>query len=101
MDVDAAFMVANTLLSDAASRMGAILTEEDAKVQVITRLLTEVLGWSHSDLASETQNENGFSDYLIRDSGRDLFLIEAKKSVLSKFLQARSVRAITRFLVRY
>ena len=80
MEVDAAFELASTLLSNAESRLAAILTEEDAKVQVITRLLTEVLGWSHNDIASETANQNGFSDYLIRDSGRDLFLIEAKRA---------------------
>ncbi len=37
------------------------------------------MGWSHSDVSSESPNENGFSDYVISDGGQSAFVIEAKK----------------------
>jgi hypothetical protein len=79
MNVDRAFELARAILIEASGRVEQIRTEEDAKLQVITRLLTEVLGWAHSDISSETPNENGFSDYLLKDGERSAFVVEAKK----------------------
>jgi hypothetical protein len=79
MDVDVAFEKAKTIINSVSDRIDAIRSEEDAKVQIITRIVTDVLGWSHEDIASETPNANGFSDYLIRDGDRAAFVIEAKK----------------------
>jgi cold shock CspA family protein/KaiC/GvpD/RAD55 family RecA-like ATPase len=42
-------------------------------------MLTEVLGWAHSDIGSESPNENGFSDYIVGDGDIDAFAVEAKK----------------------
>ena len=65
MDVDAAYDIAKAILTDAASRMEQIQSEEDAKVQLITRIVTEGLGWDFRDIGNERPNENGFSDYVI------------------------------------
>lgn len=79
MDVDSALDEAQVIFADAVERIDQIQTEEDAKLQLITRLLTEALGWAHGDISSEHSNENGFSDYLISDGDRDAFVVEAKK----------------------
>jgi cold shock CspA family protein len=79
VEIDSACEVAAAIIAEARARIEAIRSEEDAKLQIITRLLTEVLGWSHADIASESPNENGFSDYLVSDGGRSAFVVEAKK----------------------
>jgi cold shock CspA family protein/energy-coupling factor transporter ATP-binding protein EcfA2 len=77
--LDRAFTAAKALIDDVEPRLGAITSEEDAKIQLITRFLTEVLGWHHSDLSAERKHDNGFSDYVIGASGQPAFLIEAKR----------------------
>lgn len=78
--LDAAFEVAQKLVADAGSRLDAIITEEDAKFQLISRFLTEVLGWFHADVSTERKNDNGYSDYVISHMGHPAFLIEAKRA---------------------
>lgn len=79
MSVDSAFETAQAIISSVSDRIHAIQSEEDAKVQIITRIVTEVLEWSHEDIASETHHDNGFSDYLITDGDHKAFVIEAKR----------------------
>lgn len=79
MNVDSAFDIAKVILTEVESRIELIRSEEDAKVQIITRILIEALGWAHSDISSESPNENGFSDYLITDGDNRAFVLEAKK----------------------
>lgn len=79
MDVDQAYEIAKAIFQDASDRIEAIRSEEDAKIQLINRLLTECLGWRHSDISAESPNENGFSDYLISDGDRKALVLEAKK----------------------
>ena len=79
VDIDRAFEAAKAILEEASSRLDAIRSEEDAKIQIITRLLTEVLGWSHSDISAEHPNDNGFSDYLLTNDERPEFVLEAKR----------------------
>lgn len=79
MTVDHAYEVAVKIFAEVKSRIESILSEEDAKVQVITRILIEVLGWAHGDISSERQNENGFSDYLVSDGDHRAFVLEAKR----------------------
>lgn len=77
--VDDAYARAVALVKDVEPRMETIITEEDAKVQLVVRFLTEVLGWDHADLSSERKNDNGFSDFTLSDNGRLAFLVEAKR----------------------
>ena len=79
MGVDSAFDRAQAIISSVSERLDAIRSEEDAKVQIITRIVTEVLEWSHEDIASEIKHDNGFSDYLICDGDHKAFVIEAKR----------------------
>lgn len=77
--LDAAHELATKLVADAGPRLEEIVTEEDAKFQLISRMLTEVLGWSHADVSNERKNENGFSDYVVSHLGHPAYLIEAKR----------------------
>jgi len=56
-----------------------IISEEDSKLQIINRVLVEVLGWSHANISCENKHENGFSDYIISENDNPIFLIEAKR----------------------
>lgn len=67
------------LFGEVQARLEEIVTEEDAKIQLILRLITEVLGWQHSDISAERKNDGGFSDFIISNGGRPAFLIEAKR----------------------
>ena len=77
--LDTAFEAAKRILEAASINIAQIQTEEDAKVQIITRLLTESLGWSFSDVGTERKHDNGFSDYVLSDSEHVAMLLEAKR----------------------
>ena len=79
MKLDDAFEIAKQIFLDATNNLDEISTEEDSKFQIISRILTECLGWAHSDIGSERKHENGFSDYLIKNDDRGALIIEAKR----------------------
>ena len=58
-----------------------IETEQDTRFQVIDRMLTEVMGWQHSDVRTEPHGPSGYADYLLsRDKdNRNCLVIEAKR----------------------
>ena len=78
--LDIAFEQLNALLDDVISGESLVSTEEDTKLQIITKILTESLGWEHRDISMECNHENGYSDYLIKVNERSLVLIEAKRA---------------------
>lgn len=78
-EIDIAYEKANTIIGEAVSSIDRIRTEEDTKIQIITRILTECLGWAFADIAAETAHENGYSDYLISNAERGALLVEAKR----------------------
>ena len=55
------------------------VSEEDAKIQNINRILNECLGWPYTDFSAETHHENGFSDYILVENEKPVLLIEAKR----------------------
>ena len=79
MILDKAEGAACLLVSEVSHNLETIKTEEDAKVRIITRIITECLGWSTNDFRMERQNENGFSDYLLLAQDSPALLIEAKR----------------------
>lgn len=64
---------------DEISNIESTVSEEDAKVKIVNRLLIEVLDWSTNDLSLETKHDNGFSDYILSDRNKKCALIEAKR----------------------
>src|SRR5690606_33494011 len=47
--------------------------------QIINRILTDALGWLHTDIRAESKHDNGFSDYILADNETPSLLIEAKR----------------------
>ena len=78
-DLDGAFDACQRIVNEAAGNLPQIKTEEDVKVQIITRILTEVLGWGFKDIGTERKHENGFSDFVLTDAGTECLLVEAKR----------------------
>lgn len=69
----------DVLENELESRKDQILTEEDARFQIIDRILTEVLNWPHGDILTERRAGKGYVDYLIKLAGRNKIIIEAKR----------------------
>lgn len=79
MTVDQAFESAKRIIEAATAHLEQIKTEEDAKLQIINRFLTEALGWKYTDISTEQPNQNGFSDYVVTRDCQPAFVLEAKK----------------------
>ncbi len=57
--------------------------EADTRFKALDRILLDVVGWQHENIFTEPPTGSGFIDYLVRTaSGRNLFVIEAKKAGL-------------------
>ena len=56
-----------------------IVTEEDAKVQLINTMLFNVLGWTPKQLSTERKHSSGYSDYLVGNPDTPEFVLEAKR----------------------
>ena len=77
--LDAAFEKTKNIVDEALQNISNIKTEEDSKIQLITRIITEGLNWSFSDIRAEKKHENGYSDYLLSIDNEPTLLIEAKR----------------------
>lgn len=55
-------------------------TEQDARFQVIDRVLTEVLGWDRAGIRTEPHTDSGYVDYLIAAGGLNKLVVEAKRA---------------------
>ena len=74
--MNAAFEKFSAIADEALAHQHKIVSEEGTKIKIITRILTECLGWSFADIAAETAHENG---YLISSDGKGALLVEAKR----------------------
>ena len=80
MNIDQAKETFDRLYSEWAKNKGEIETEQDARFQVIDRMLTEVLGWDRANIKMEPHVNSGFVDYLITSAGRGRLVVEAKRA---------------------
>ena len=58
----------------------ALLTEQDARFQIIDRILVEVLGWPRDSILTERRSEGGYTDYLVGREGGNRLVVEAKRA---------------------
>jgi cold shock CspA family protein/energy-coupling factor transporter ATP-binding protein EcfA2 len=79
MNVDEAFASAQKLITAIEPRLSEIETEQDARLQIINRFLTEVLGWDFADIKTEPHGPSGYTDYLLSSAGQRRLVIEAKR----------------------
>lgn len=57
-----------------------IVSETEARFQLIDRMLLEVLGWRRDGFRMEPKTDSGYIDYLLSSGGRNLFVVEAKRT---------------------
>jgi len=79
VSMDVAFENTKRIIDDALRNISNVKTEEDTKIQIITRIINEGLNWSLSDIGAEVKHENGYSDYLLANNGKPALLVEAKR----------------------
>lgn len=84
MGMDEAKARLGAIVSEIEAALGAPGTEQDARLKIINRFLTEVLGWSFEQIKTEEANDRGFADYSLRAVTLDrvLCVLEAKKTGL-------------------
>ena len=75
--LDSALERTKDIVDAADENIQNIKTEEDTKLQIITRIITEGLGWSFSDIGAEVRHDNGYSDYLLSNKAKPALIIEA------------------------
>jgi cold shock CspA family protein/energy-coupling factor transporter ATP-binding protein EcfA2 len=68
------------LVENVRDRLEAIQSEQDARLQLINRILTEVLGWQFADIKTESHSESGYTDYVLHSKGTPCFVVEAKRT---------------------
>ncbi|MES9942403.1 MAG: hypothetical protein ABW104_07780 [Candidatus Thiodiazotropha sp. 6PLUC2] len=79
MSVDDAQGIFSSIVEDVKKNIDNITSEEDAKIQIILRILTDVLGWSYSDIGAERKQDYGFSDFIVSSADKEAFVLEAKR----------------------
>ena len=80
MNIDQAKEKFNSLYTELTQSCIKIETEQDARFQVIDRILTEVLGWQREEILTEPHTDSGYIDYLITSRGRSRLVVEAKEN---------------------
>lgn len=78
--LDAAKVAFDEIHKFAMANEESINTEADARLHLIDRMLIEVLGWRREGIRTEPHSEAGYLDYLLSSGGRNVFVVEAKKT---------------------
>lgn len=79
MPVDSGHDFFKRILVEISGNLPNIISEEDAKIQIILRVFIDVLGWRHADIGAERKHDNGFSDFLISEGSHPALICEAKR----------------------
>lgn len=77
--IDAAADQLATLISDVAGYLDTVKSEQDTRLKVINRMLTEVLGWPLAAIHTEEPSASGFVDYKLSIEGLARLVVEAKR----------------------
>ena len=79
MTIDSAKTCFDNLCLEWNATQKKIETEQDARFQVIDRILIEVMGWQYADVRTEPHGSSGYVDYLLSRNDRNCLVIEAKR----------------------
>ncbi|MDZ7914924.1 MAG: AAA family ATPase [Rhodococcus sp. (in: high G+C Gram-positive bacteria)] len=77
--LDVAFAKYQQILPQLVESLTGRGTEADARLQVIDRLLIEVLNWDRSDIRCEKKSGDGYADYVLSIAGKSRMVVEAKR----------------------
>ncbi|WP_316168734.1 MULTISPECIES: hypothetical protein [unclassified Bradyrhizobium] len=81
MGADEARATLEALLPSIELAIAEVGSEQDTRLQIINRMLTEVCGWRFEQIKTEVPNDQGFADYALWDErhARVVCVLEAKK----------------------
>jgi hypothetical protein len=77
--IDAAFEIFLGIQGSVAQLEPTLISEQDARLKVIDRVLVECLQWGLGDIQAEEQAGTGFVDYKLSIDGRARLVVEAKR----------------------
>jgi predicted type IV restriction endonuclease len=78
--IDQAFARFNSIRGELEAAIADLHSEQDARLQLINRIIIEVLGWPYPLIRTEPATGSGYIDYVLLDANkRNLCVIEAKK----------------------
>ncbi|WPK02136.1 AAA family ATPase [Pseudomonas putida] len=80
MRSDDAYVAFQRLKKHAEENISAIITEQDARFQLIDQMLVDVLGWPRESIRTEPHLDEGRIDYLLLQGGRNKLVVEAKRT---------------------
>ncbi|MBD2296417.1 hypothetical protein H6G06_23775 [Anabaena sphaerica FACHB-251] len=79
MNIDEAKIKFDYIRNEVSSYIDKIKSETDTRVNIIDRILIEVLGWEKEEIEREPHTASGFVDYLLKYGDKNFLVIEAKK----------------------
>lgn len=97
MNTDKAFSAFLEIKRYAEANADSIITEQDARFQLIDRFLIEVLGWPRESFKTEPHLDEGRIDYLLQYGDRNRFVVEAKRSEISLVTTKQEKRAYYKY----
>ena len=80
MNIDDSKAKFDSMVEEWHARRDEIETEQDTRFKMIDVLLTDVLGWSRSEISTEPHVGRGYVDYLLKAGNKNRFVIEAKRA---------------------
>lgn len=80
MSIDNAQERFKEIAAEVAKNLTQIKSEQDARFQIINRVITEVLGWPMEDVETEPHTKAGYVDYVLKAGGQSKLVIEAKRT---------------------
>lgn len=69
----------SSLLAEISGYKDTITTEQDTRLKVLNRVLTDVLGWTLSNIFTEEYSGGGYLDYKLSVDGFARLVVEAKR----------------------
>ncbi|TXJ22294.1 MAG: hypothetical protein E6Q24_21245 [Chitinophagaceae bacterium] len=87
--IDAAFEAFKQIKIDAETHGHSILSEQDTRLKIVDRIVSDVLGYNLlQDVSTEPASGSGFIDYLIKIKETGRLVIEAKKEAVDFEIKA-------------
>jgi ABC-type iron transport system FetAB ATPase subunit len=87
--IDAGLEAFRRLRPEIVDYVSTVVSEEDTRLKVIDRILTDVLFWPHDSISTEVHAASGYADYALRVQGRVRLVLEAKRDGRALGVQGR------------
>lgn len=88
--IDIAYAAFCKIIEEKRSYQTTIETEQDTRLKVLNRIITEVLSWRYEDISTEPATIDGYVDYVMSFDGLSKLILEAKKESHSFDLATRT-----------